>query len=255
MKKIVPFFSFIVALFSAICSYGQSPPPPKPTPKAGTAPPAAVVAPCPQVQIQAAQQPVREGSPVAFAAAISGGDPGVTPIYSWSTTAGTLVSGQGTRNIVVDSNGAGADRKIIADLLIGGYSSECTNQATATVMIAGPATKVDEFGELPEKDEAMRLEQLYPFLTQYSDRLYIFAYAGRSNVRGYASDAARRLKAYMVKAGIPSDRISANDAGFREQPAFEFWLVPIGSETPRPTPTIDRKDIVYPKPPPRVKKP
>jgi hypothetical protein len=258
MKKIVTGFIPILIGAFAVCSVAQTPPPPKPVPPTGTPanPPAVAVVTCPTIQIQPAgqQQPVREGTQITVTAVINGGDPNVHPILSWSTSSGVVVGGQGTRNIKVDTAGSGADRQIIADLLIGGYAPECTNQATVTIPVAGPAQKVDEFGELVTTDEGERLDKLVPLLSPHPDRLYIFAYAGRNNVRGYAADAARRLKAYLVKAGIQSERIAAMDGGFREQPGFEFWIVPNGAEFPRPSPTVDRKDIVYPKPTP-VKKP
>ena len=166
-----------------------------------------------------------------------------------------MEGGQGTKTITVDTNGSGADRQIIADLLVGGYAPECTNQATATVAVAGPAKKVDEFGDLPEKEEGERLDAVVAALNQYPDRAYLIAYAGKTNVRGYATNSLRRLKAYILKAGIQSERVAAVDGGFREEPAYEVWIVPVGAESPRSTPTVDRKDIVYPKTPPPVKKP
>lgn len=251
MRKIV--FGAAPILFAtlAMSSPGQ-PPPPKPPPPV-VVPPVPVIAPCPQLVLQTATQPVREGTPVRFTAVLSGGDTSISPVFSWSISSGIVAEGQGTRNISVDTTGSGADRQIIADLLMGGFAPECTNQATATVPIAGPAKKVDEFNGLAEKDEAERLDKVVPLLTQFPDRLYVIAYAGRTNVRGFASDAARRFKAYVMKAGISPERVSAMDGGFREQPAFELWIVPVGAEAPRPSPTVDRKEIVYPKPPPRKK--
>jgi hypothetical protein len=41
-------------------------------------------------------------------------------------------------------------------------------------------------------------------------------------------------------------RVAVLDGGFRETPAFVFWIVQRGSEPPRPTPTINRNEIVYP---------
>lgn len=252
MKKVV--LGTLPVAFAALtlCVSGQVTPT-KPPPPANPAPTPAV-APCPQIQLQAPTQPVREGAQVKFVAVVNGGDPAVAPIFSWSISSGVVEGGQGTKTVSVDSTGSGADRQIIADLLVGGYSPECTNQATATVAIAGPAKKIDEFGDLPEKEESERLDALIAALNQFPDRGYLIAYAGRNNVRGYATTSLRRLKAYVVKAGIQSERVATIDGGFREEPAYEVWVVPVGAESPRSTPTVDRKDIVYPKTTP-VKKP
>lgn len=252
MKKL--FIGILPAMF-ALCAIAANAQPGKPNPPAAVppAPPAAI--PCPQIQVQGPNRPMKDGEPVGFAANIGGGDPSVQPIYSWSISSGTITGGQGTRNINVDSTGAGNDRQIIADLLVGGYAYECTNRATATVPIAAPAKKVDEFGDLPPKDEAGKLESIISYLGQSPDRVYIIAYAGRTNVRGYATDVLRRMKTYIAKSGPVSDRVAVVDGGFKEQPNYEIWVVPIGADSPRPAPTIDRKDIVYPKPPPPAKKP
>lgn len=200
---------------------------------------------------------MRDGEQVNFVANVGGGDPKVQPIYNWSISSGTILTGQGTRSIVVDSTGAGSSREIIADILVAGYGYECTNRATGTAKIAPPTNKVDEFGDLPEKDEIGKLASIITFLAQSPDRVFLIGYAGRTNVRGYASDVLKRMRSHMAKSGVANDRVVVVDGGFREKPAYEIWVVPVGAESPRPTPTVDRKDIVYPKPPPRtpVKKP
>lgn len=253
MKKVVIGSLPIAFAALALCVSAQVPPTKPPPPVNPPATPA--VAPCPQIQLQAPTQPMREGTPVNFVAVVNGGDPAVSPIFSWSISSGIVEKGQGTKTISVDTTGSGIDRQIIADLLVGGFAPECTNQATATVAIAGPAKKIDEFGDLAEKEESERLDVLIAALNQFPDRGYIIAYAGRNNVRGYASNALKRMKAYTGKAGIQSERVAAIDGGFREEPAYEVWVVPIGAEPPRSSPTVDRKDIVYPKTPPPVKKP
>lgn len=261
MKKLViSLLPAVLGLCSA-AAFAQTPPtgkpnPPQPTNQpAQTQPATPAVIPCPQIQIQGPNRPMKDGEPLTVAANIGGGDPNVQPIYSWSISSGTITSGQGTRNITVDSTGAGSDRQIIADLIVGGYGFECTNRATVTIPVAAPAKKVDEFGDLPEKDEAGKLNSIVNYLAQAPDRIYIIGYAGRNNVRGYAADVLRRMKAYLTKAGTPYDRVAAIDGGFKEQPNYEIWVVPIGADAPRPTPTVDRKDIVFPKPTPPAKKP
>jgi hypothetical protein len=50
----------------------------------------------------------------------------------------------------------------------------------------------------------------------------------------------------LVTRGMTARRVVVLDGGFRETPAFVFWIVQRGSEPPRPTPTINRNEIVYP---------
>lgn len=234
----------IVLAFFSISALAQADQPPKPTP-----PNAEAASPCPRMEIQSPPlRTVREGQPVTFVANISGGDKNVAPNIVWSVSAGVIKDGQGTRRIEVDTNGAGADRQIVADLWLGGYAPECGSQAPAqAIKVVPPAGKADEFGDLAVDKENERIEAIAVALSQSSDNLYLIAYAGRGNVRGYAGTALRRIKAQFATRGIPANRIGAIDGGFREQPAYELWIVPEGAEPPRPTPTIDRKEIVYPK--------
>ena len=244
-------FRFIIALgvggYLSVLASAQAPPPP---PKSERPEPAATaaVSPCPKVEIQApGNRILREGQPVGFGLNISGGDPNVVPTIVWNVSAGSILSGQGTRSIQVDTAGTGQYREIVADIWLGGYSGECTVQANATVKVVGPASKFDEFGDLHVEKENERLTSAVMAISQNTDNILMIAYAGRNNIRGYASTALRRMKTYLGTLGVPSDRVGTMDGGFREEPGYEIWVVPVGAETPKPTPTIDRKDIVFPK--------
>lgn len=241
---------FAAVSICAVGSFGQSEQPPPPTPEAANPP--AQASPCPKVEIQnPANRSVHEGQQVTFVARVSGGDRTVVPSMLWNLSAGSIRDGQGTYKIEVDSTGAGAYRQIVADLWVGGYPPECTTQATAqTISVVPPAVKIDEFGELAVETEAERIANAVSAVSANNDTVYVIAYSGRTSGRGYASQSLRRIADQFRKAGITGRRLGGVDGGFREQPGFEFWVVPEGSEMPRPTPTIDRKEIVYPKTPP-----
>ena len=227
-------------------------PTPSPTPSPTPTPEPKAV-PCPNVSVQAqAARVVRDGQTITFGANIAGGDPKVQPTILWSTSAGIITEGQGTRRIVVDTTGAGdtPDREIKADIWVGGYSANCVLQATSTVKVIGSAQKFGEFGELPPETVTFHLKTLADFLSQSSDNVYIIGYAGRKSERGYAVNALRRMRTELTDAGVSPRRINAVDGGFHEEPLFDFWIVPNGAEPPRPAPTVDRREIVYPKTPP-----
>ncbi len=229
-------------------------------PPAGSAPPpppAAAVSLCPKINVQPqSARIIRDGQPVTFNANITGGDPKVSPIISWSVSAGMIKDGHGTPRIEVDTAGAGSttDRQIVADILIGGYAAECSLQASASVKIIPPAVKFGEFGELDAKTLSENLKALAGFLSQSPDNLYLIGYAGRKNERGFAAVSIKTMKEELIAEGVPARRIIAFDGGFREEPLFDFWIVPDGAEPPRPTPTVNRNEIVFPRSTP-VKRP
>lgn len=244
--------AFLAVSFSVSGQQSKERPVAVPPPNPGTIqPPTPAVVACPRLDLRGTTAPiVRDGDTVGFAANLQGGDPNIQPLISWTISAGVLKSGQGTRNIEVDSTGAGADRFIIADVWVGGYASDCSLQGRAAVTVAGPATKRDEFGELTEEKEKDRIANFFGGLSPSHDQAYIIAYAGRTNVRGYARTVLTRMRAAVVAAGMPSDKVATMDGGFREQPGYELWAVPVGAAPPKATPTVDAKTIVFPKPTP-----
>jgi hypothetical protein len=232
----------------ALPAFGQDPAPPPPPPPVEKTQleEQNSTDPCPKISLKGPGGPVREGLPVRLSASMVGGDKKITPMFDWSISAGVIRSGQGTATIEIDTDGAGRDRSIYATLLIGGYSGECASSENVVVSIAPPAKIVDEFGTLPDEELVKRIESFVGSIPP-GDSLHIIAYAGRNNVRGYASATLRQMRTAVLKTGIPGERLATVDGGYREQPAFEFWLVPAGAEPPTPSPSVRAKDIVFPK--------
>ena len=242
----------VLSLLMCVSAFAQEtvPAPPSPVVKATPQAGAGQVSPCPRIEVQSPAGRgggVREGQPVTFAANIAGGDQNVTPQILWTVNNGVIKDGQQTRRIEVDTTGAGSTRELTADIWIGGYSGECQSQASATVKIIPPASKADEFGELDTAKENERLSGVAGILAQTDDNLYIIAYSGRTSPRGHAATALRRIRTQLTTLGVSAGRIGVLDGGFRENAEYELWFFPQGAETPKATPTVDRKDIVYPK--------
>jgi hypothetical protein len=237
----------VSVLLAAMICHPQTDPPSPPSQQNPDKPGQEKGSPCPQTQIQSQARTIREGQPVAFTARITGGDKNVTPSILWNVSAGSILDGQGTTRIDVDSTGAGEHRAIVAELWLGGYAPECPAQSTPfRVNIVPPAVKFDEFGMVAVEDENEKLGSAVRAAQYGNDKVYLIGYAGRNSERMFASNALRRMRDQIVKSGFPTGRVLAYDGGFREQPAFEVWIVPEGAEPPKPTPTIDRKDIVFP---------
>ena len=250
MKTLIA--TIVLAVSSAAAISAQNPPPPQktpPQPENATPQPA----PCGKPEVRSASQLVRDGAPVKFTVNLGGGD-AKNVIYSWSISSGIITSGQGTPTIDVDTTGAGVDREITASVMLGGLAPECSYQAGSTVKVAAPAKKLDEYATLKEEEENTKLEAFMSNVTP-GDQAFIFVYAGRTSPRGHADLEVRRLRASLLKTGVPAERIVTVNGGFREEVAHELWLVPIGAEPPRATPTVNAKEIVYPKTTPAVKKP
>ncbi|MDI1242724.1 MAG: hypothetical protein PSX80_12480 [bacterium] len=239
----------VLALTMSVRAQVDPPPPPPPPQQAA---PVSFnekeASPCPQVAIQTpTPRAIREGQPVSFNARILGGDKNVTPSILWNVSGGSIRDGQGTPRVDVDSAGSGAYREIVAELWLGGYAAECSIQPPPyRLSVIPPASKLDEFGQVTLDEENEKLTAAVKAAQYGNDKIIVIGYAGRNSERMFASTALRRMRDQMFRSGLPAARVAAYEGGFREQPAFEVWIVPEGAEPPKPTPTIDRKDIIFP---------
>lgn len=176
------------------------------------------------------------GMPVTFTASASGGTPGVTPVYNWKISAGTITAGQGTPTITVDTTGLGG-QPITASVEVEGYGSlVCRASCQSAVPAPVQARKSNEIGEV-KRDEEKALLDLFAIELQNEPgaKGHIIGYGSRNSKRADGERRAARARDYLVTArGIESDRIVVVDGGFSESGRTELWVVPQGATTPRP---------------------
>ena len=182
---------------------------------------------CPDVQ--------QAGTPITFTASVSGGTPGVTPVYNWVVSAGKILTGQGTPTITVDTAGL-AGQPITATVEVAGYNLECRAQCQASVPAPPNPVKFDEIGEIQRDDEKARLD-VFAIELQNSPGAqgYIIGYGGRNKRFGTGAQRAQRARDYVVTTrGIEASRIITLEGSARESGATELWIVPAGATPPRP---------------------
>lgn len=254
-KSLIGFEILTISVFVGSTALAQLPDRPS---KPANAPTVEQPAVCSVVSVQA--QPagtVREGQKIFFTANYQVTDPHATLTIIWNSSAGSITQGQGTNRIEVDTTGAGStpEREVKADIWVSGMAPDCVLQASSAVKIIPPASKFGEFGEVNSETLSTNLKSLADFMTQNQsqDVLYVIAYAGRNSERGFTQSWVKKIKDGLTGAGLADSKVYAMDGGFREQPLFDFWIVPNGAEPPRPSPTIKRNEIVYPKTTPAAK--
>jgi hypothetical protein len=189
---------------------------------------------CPNVAIYCPDV-VQTNAPITFTASASGGTPGVTPVYNWKVSAGTILSGQGTPTITVDTAGL-AGQPITATVEVAGYNLDCRASCQASVPALPNPTKYDEFGEIPRDDEKARLDNFAIELQNNPGAQgYIIAYGGRRSKYGDGKKRSERAREYLTQMrGIDASRIVVVDGGTREMASTELWIVPPGANPPRP---------------------
>ena len=175
------------------------------------------------------------GSTMTFTANLSGGTQGDVT-YNWSVSSGTIVSGQGTPSIVVETTSEMAGGNVKATVDIGGIDPACgcTTSASETAGIAvRPSNRlVDEFGKLANDQLRGRLDNFFAELANDpSANGYIINY-------GPAKDVAQRER--LIRNHISFRRFDAsritivNGGNTGAGIETKLYVVPEGAENPQP---------------------
>jgi hypothetical protein len=216
MKQI--FFTFILALFFSFSAFAQN-----------------------QNQL-CSKMPgtggvVEAGTPMKFVATLSGKTDNLTLEYEWKVSAGTIVSGQGTCSITVDTTGLADGTNITAEVTVKGLPEGCPNMASETGSIAVPkiiGEPLDRFGKLPRDEVKARMDALFVALgNEPNAQGYIINYGTDKEIaaREKIFRDAIAFRKYDVSR-ITFIRGGANPNG--EGIWTIVWIVPPGAEPPTP---------------------
>ena len=191
---------------------------------------------CPAIEIVC---PTNLGidQPVTFTSKATGGTPSITPVYNWTVSAGTIIEGQGTNTIKVNTTGL-AGQTIRASLSMAGYGSLMCS-ADCGVSIPVPrivSRRFDEFPDIQRNDEKARLDHyVIEMQNDPTATAYVVIYPGRSSKRGEVQHHASRIVDYMVNSrGIDEHRIVTLVGSPRNELFVELWITPQGATPPNP---------------------
>ena len=199
--------------------------------------PCAVVQPvCPAIEIVCPTD-VALGQPITFSSRLTGGIPANTnAAYNWTVSAGTIISGQGTDTIKVDTAGLGG-QTIRASLSVGGYNLECTGDCGVSVPLPTYASSMfDEFPDISRNDEKARLDN-YGIALQNDPKstAYVIVYPGRYSKKGEVQHHANRIVDYLVNSrGLDKSRIVTLVGPVKDNLQVDLWITPQGATPPNP---------------------
>jgi hypothetical protein len=191
---------------------------------------------CPAIEISCPTN-VALNQPLTFTSRYSGGVPAnVTPVYNWTVSAGTIISGQGTDTITVDTKGL-AGQTVRASLSMGGYNLECS--ADCAVNIPLPriiGDRFDEFGDIPFNDEKARLDNFGIALQNDPTATgYVIVYPGRASKRREVHYHFGRVIDYLVNTRqIDKGRFKTLEGPKKDELRVELWVAPQGAAPPNP---------------------
>ena len=200
--------------------------------------PCAAVQPvCPAIEIVCPTN-IAIDQPLTFSSRYTGGIPAnVTPVYNWTVSVGTIIEGQGTNTIKVDTTGL-AGQIVRASLSMGGYTLECSADCAVTL----PPPKVmgcyrfDEFPDISRNDEKARLDNFAIALQSDPTATgHVIVYPGKTGKRGEVQYHASRIVDYLVNyRGLDQRRIVTMVGAPKEQLLVQLWVTPQGATPPIP---------------------
>jgi hypothetical protein len=191
---------------------------------------------CPTVEIVC---PTNIGidQPLTFTSRYSGGTPSITPAYNWTVSAGTIVEGQGTNAIKVDTNGL-AGQTVRASLSMGGYGSLlCSAECGVSIPLPKiSARRFDEFPDIARNDEKARLDNFVIELqNDPTATAHVIIHPGRNGKRGEVQEHAQHIVDYLVNSrGLDQSRIVTLVGSPRNELFVELWITPRGATPPNP---------------------
>ena len=173
---------------------------------------------------------VEQGAPVVFKAKITGMIHPTKPELKWKLSAGTITSGQGTEEIVVDSTGLGG-QVVTVTVELAGVPQGCKAASRAMEVKGSPIVcflPFDEYGDLRFEDEKARLDN---FAIQISNEPLsigqILMAAGQETFENETRDRLARAKSYLVNVrGIDPNRILTLDCGFTRELSIRLVIFP-----------------------------
>jgi hypothetical protein len=206
---------------------------------------------CPVIKVTCPEG-VEINQPVVAIVDVSGGDRRVTPTFNWTTSAGTISSGQGTSAVVIDTTGA-SGQTATAAVRVGGFAESCEPSASCSTNIAAAGPPPIEIGEYTTTDLSADAEMLDLWILELQRDPtvvgVVIAYGGRRSRPGDAQKAADNATDYAQDVrGVALERLLSGVGGYREQPTVELWISFRDGAQPQATPTVNPKDV---KPPPR----
>jgi hypothetical protein len=191
---------------------------------------------CPAIEISCPTY-VAIDQPLTFTSRYSGGIPAnVAPVYNWTVSAGTIISGQGTDTITVDTAGL-AGQTVRASLSMGGYNLECSAECAVAIPLPKPySKKFDEFPDISRNDEKARLDNFgIELQNDPTATAYVIVYPGRSSKRGEVQHHSSRIVDYLVNSrGLDQRRIVTLVGPVRDELFVELWITPQGATPPNP---------------------
>lgn len=181
------------------------------------------------------------------------------PEFVWKVSVGTILTGQGTHEITVDTVGL-SGQALTTTVELSGAPLGCKTWASKTTQFkAAPIAcgrPFDRYGNLGFEDETARLDNFAIQLTE--DPLatgVILMSAGLETYEGEARERLERARSYLVGVrDIDPNRLVTLDCGFSQELTTKIYIAPLGAVFPACINEVPLGEVRFTKPRPKVSK-
>lgn len=186
---------------------------------------------CPTLSVNGPSGETNAGSPMTFSANVSGGTSSDVT-YTWTVSAGSITSGQGTPSISVDTMGL-EGQNVTATVDIGGTCTECrlSGSETAGVAPVRIAPLTDEFGDQKDDEVKARVDSLYISLNNDpTSRGFVINYGTAAEIKKRRAQIVKAVNFRKYELSRLTFVDSVTDGGVNTK----FYIVPAGVSDPKP---------------------
>lgn len=194
---------------------------------------------CPVITVDGPSGVVSPGENMTFTANVSGGASGATT-YTWSVSAGTIVSGQGTPSIQVKSDRSLSGIYLTATVEVSNsaWMPGCTTTASETEPHVNipVAYLVDEFRTAGSNCEEgfARLDSFYNELNNDPNAQGVIIVFSDISAPRSGRIRRRQLMFHTKWRRFDPSRVTFIDGPLMKDAKTQFWIVPVGAESPVP---------------------
>ena len=203
---------------------------------------------------------VDPGTALVFNATIKGLSHTTNIEIKWKLSAGTIMAGQGTDTISVDTAGLGGV-DVIATAELSGAPVGCERSGSKTTRVKSLIVcglPLDQYGDIKFSDEKARLDNFaIQLLNEPLSTGYILMSAGQETFKGEAAQRLARAKAYLVKVRrTDPTRVITVDCGYTQDLTVTLTIA-LPAAAPPPcikVSTISLSEVKFTKPRPKTSK-
>jgi hypothetical protein len=166
---------------------------------------------CPSIKITCTTE-VRAGVPVVVSAYLGGVDNKTPLIFDWTLSAGTIISGQGTSSVSVNTTALDG-QVLVVTVRINGLAAGCPATASCSVKISEAQIRdpaiFDTYSGLNFDEEKPRLDNFAEQLRAQPNSVgFVIVSPSQHSRAGEAETLARRARKYLItERGIEASRI------------------------------------------------